>query len=388
MQDQGEIQILPRPEENGVAARTLARGGALQQVRSSYATAIYVQKPRELADVQRRLLEEARLAGTDFYYGWGKGKDAVEGKSVQLAMAAARCWGNCAVETQPVQDMPDSWIFTAAFVDLETGFTLSRQFRQSKKWMVYGKFDDERKDDIRFQIGQSKALRNVVLDALPETILRRALDEAKAGVRAAVEDYVKKNSMVKAVDAIIVALGKFGIKEELILERLGRADRAGIDVDDLVILRGNLVAIDNGQERAEVLFPSKEQKAPSSEISDRASEILAKAGVKKPEPSPVGTQSPAQPAGPGSAPTGAPPGKPNIEDVERDDMVARLKEQIDRFHTIVDGQEVGAELVKNHDFLGDANYKILLAALQEKNRTIEAAGKQAQAEKPKQRKQW
>ena len=31
-----------------------------------------------------------------------------------------------------MQETPDAWIFTGHFIDLETGFTLSRQFRQSK----------------------------------------------------------------------------------------------------------------------------------------------------------------------------------------------------------------------------------------------------------------
>ena len=267
------VTVIERAD-NSVAARTLAKGGALQQVRSSYATAIAVQQPRILHDVERRLLEEARLSGEDFYYGWGSGKDAIEGASVKLAMAAARCYGNCAIEALPVQDMPDSWIFTAAFVDLETGFTLTRQFRQSKQWVVYGRHDPERKDDIRFQIGQSKAARNVILNAVPEVLIRHAMDEAKAGVRVGIEKYVKENSMPKAVDLVLSGLAKVGVSEKLVLEKVGKAKREAVTVDDLVILRGDLAAIQKGQERADMLFP-KEAKA----AGGRAAEVMAKAGV-------------------------------------------------------------------------------------------------------------
>ena len=237
------------------AAGIVANGYAVQQMRSNYATAVAVQKPRDLAIAQRQLGREAQLAGEDFYYGWAAGRDRIEGPSVNLALAAARCWGNCAVEPLPVQDLGDSWIFTAAFVDLETGFTLSRQFRQSKNSKVSGKMDEERKADIRFQIGQSKAIRNVVLNALPPSLIRHALEEAQQGVRVKIEAYIKAKGLPAAVDIVLKALAKFGVKEEYILQRFNLADRRGIDLDRLVILRGDMNALENGQERAEELFP-------------------------------------------------------------------------------------------------------------------------------------
>ena len=50
-----------------------APAAPLQQVRGGYVTAIAVQKPRTLPTVQRRLEEEATLAGESFYYGWAAG---------------------------------------------------------------------------------------------------------------------------------------------------------------------------------------------------------------------------------------------------------------------------------------------------------------------------
>jgi hypothetical protein len=250
-----EGELLP---SNG-HAEAFASGHAIQQVRTPYATAVVVQKPRSLGAVLRSLKEEARLAGEDFYYGWAAGKDRVEGPSVSLALAAARCWGNCAVEPLPVQDLGDSWVFTAAFVDLETGFTLSRQFRQSKKSAVAGKLDGERKDDIRFQVGQSKAIRNVILNSLPPSLVKAALEEAKRGVRLHIEELVGKKGLAGAVDLALKALGKCGVREDAVLAKCGVADPKGLTVDHLVMLKGDLTAIEGGQERPEVLFPPAEQ---------------------------------------------------------------------------------------------------------------------------------
>jgi hypothetical protein len=202
-----------------LAADSLAEVGTVQQVRTQHATAMTVQKPRTLAKVEERFLEEAKQAGESFFYGWGAGKDRIEGGSVDLAMSLVRTWGNCAVEMQPVQDMKDAWIFTAAFVDLETGFTLSRQFRQSKEWTVHGKHDAARKEDIRFQIGQSKAIRNVVLNALPKWLANKGVQAAKENVRGRIEDAIAKKGMGYVKERAMARMSEYGVTEPMVLSK-------------------------------------------------------------------------------------------------------------------------------------------------------------------------
>ena len=259
MSEQGlteiDNELLPARMIGEAAMNGIAAGGTLQQIRGSYATAIACQIPRQLDIVRRRIEDEGRLAGEDFYYGWGVGKEKIEGASIKLANALARCWGNCAIELLPVQETGDSWIFTAVFVDLETGFTLPRQFRQAKNWKVYGKHDEARKDDIRFQIGQSKAIRNVILNALPASLVDRAMIAAKSGVRSKLEAYITKNSLAAAQDLLVGELAKQGVKEDAILRRCRVVERKALSVEDLVILRGDIHALNEGQARPEELFP-------------------------------------------------------------------------------------------------------------------------------------
>lgn len=237
------------------AQAAVASGHAMQQIKTAYATAVAVQQPRSLPVVEKRLLDEAMMVGDSAYYGWGAGKDKIEGPSIKLAMVAARCWGNCVTEMQPVQDTPDAWIFTAAFVDLETGFTSMRQFRQSKRSIVYGKHDEERKDDMRFQIGQSKAIRNAVINGVPGWLIDKAIDKAKEGVRTKIAKYINEKGIAAAVDYIISGLVKEGVKEDRILSKCGVAKRTALDIDNIVQLRGDLTALQTGQEAAETLFP-------------------------------------------------------------------------------------------------------------------------------------
>lgn len=283
----------------------------LQRVGGGYATAVSVQRPRSIAVVKRRLDEEAMLAGERFYYGWGVGKDLIEGPSVKLAMAAARCWGNCAVDMQPVQDLGDSWVFTSVFIDLETGYTLMRQFRMGKNYPVHGKHDPHRKDDIRFQIGQSKAARNVILNAIPQGLIDAAMDAAKSQVREKINAWIKQldeknggagKGLPVAVDIVIKALVKAGATEERILAKLEIVDRKAIDVERLVILRGNLSALDDGEATHEELFPSQSQAQALAEKIGQAKSVAPAAKATTQEPEKV-----APPAEPKPAQSVAPP---------------------------------------------------------------------------------
>lgn len=253
---------------------------SLQRVQTQYSTAMAVQRPRTLAEVEHRLMQEADQAGEDFYYGWGAGKDRIEGASVGLAMSAVRCFGNCAVEMQPMQETRDAWIFTAAFIDLETGFTLSRQFRQAKKWVVYGKHDEARKEDIRFQIGQSKAARNVILNALPRWLINRAVDQAKGGVRLKVEQLIKKHTHTAVVDAAMKRLREHGITDEQVLEKYARKTLKALTVEDLVLIRGDAEALDQELDTPESLYPplkrtiTEGDKVPNSQASDALADRL------------------------------------------------------------------------------------------------------------------
>lgn len=260
----------------------LAMPMAMQRVQTTYMTAVTPQVPRNLKLVQRRFFEECELMGEDAYFSWGSGKDHVEGPSIELALAAARCWGNCAVEQLPAIETATSYVFTSAFIDLETGYTLTRQFRQSRKWTVSGKMDEERKEDIRFQIGQSKAIRNVVVNAL-RTFVNLGLERSKLGVRNKIEKYIERNSIEAARQLILGELKKVGIAEGQVLAKFEYAAVGALTVDDMVRLRGDLKAIQVGEEAATNLFPPANAAAPKPSQAERMAEKLA---PPAPEPAP------------------------------------------------------------------------------------------------------
>ena len=126
--------------------------------------------PRNETEILQKLKVLAAAAGEAWYYRWpvknkktGK-TDWVEGGTIGLANDLTRTFGNCEVETN-VHDLGDSWLIYARFTDYESGYSLTRPFQQRKNQKTMGD-DADRQRDIAFQIGTSKAIRNVVLNAL------------------------------------------------------------------------------------------------------------------------------------------------------------------------------------------------------------------------------
>lgn len=142
--------------------------------------AVYRDETRVLS----RLKALAAAAGDDWYYRFPvknrreNRTDYIEGPSIKLANDLARLYGNCSVSLVRCLDLGNEWQFLYRFVDYETGFDYERPWRQTKGASRLGGDDAERRLDISFQIGASKAIRNVIVNAL-QTYSDFAFHEAR-----------------------------------------------------------------------------------------------------------------------------------------------------------------------------------------------------------------
>lgn len=303
---------------HGVHVDMGVQAAGLARTQTKGTQSLVLMQPRETKTVEAKAIEESNLLGDSAFYAWGAGKDRIEGPAWPLTKSLMRVYGNCSLDMEPVQDLADSWVFTARAVDHETGYSISRQFRQSKKWQVFGKFDEARKDDIRFQIGQSKALRNVALAFLPEWLVDRCMDAAKGGVKAKIEKAIAEYGQDKVVVRMIQRLGAIGVSEARLLSCMGRKALAALTLEDLVIVSGGIAAVEKGSDSAAEVFPDVKETptghgpdglsaalgmkpaaadAPVSEIAAgpigeaEAAAIKAKEAAAAPKPEPVAKKS-------------------------------------------------------------------------------------------------
>lgn len=231
-------------------------GNALMKTQSAYSTAVQVVKPRNLNTVIAKCLEEAAIAGDEFYYAWKQGSEIIEGASVGAALAIARNFGNCAVDCK-VEETPTAYVFYGAFIDLETGFNLVRPFRQNKQSPKTKDGRDiykgERGKDIVFQIGASKGIRNAVLNGVPKWLTSKVMAKAKENVVAKIQGMgleKARTMIIKKAEALKIPIERI----ENVYSKM-----PSWDIEKLVMLSGALRSIENGEESIDTLFPEEKK---------------------------------------------------------------------------------------------------------------------------------
>lgn len=226
--------------------------GAIQ-TKNRYVTAMQVVKPRNLNRVISKCVEEASIAGEEFIYSWRQGGSIIEGLTIGAALSIVRNFGNSMVDVE-VEESDKAYIFTAYFCDLETGFNISRSYRQNKASPKSKKgkdiYEGDRGVDIIFQIGQSKAIRNVVLNAIPRWLASKVLEEAKNNAMATINNMGE----VKARELLLKKIDNLKIELVKVEHMFGKPK--SWDKVKLVQLSSALKSIENGYEDEETLFPS------------------------------------------------------------------------------------------------------------------------------------
>ncbi len=243
------------------AMQSLGAAANMTRVATGYTTALVVRKPRKLAELEARVMEEASRMGDSFVYSWrvttrdptkdeGDGKTTIEGVSVEGALVLARNWGNCALPTNVESETQTHFVIRSEFIDLETGFTYPRLYRQRKNAANVGKMDPDRGEDISFQIAQSKAQRNVIVRALPSFLIERAVEVAKD---KAAEKYANTKEWVPKV--LDFATQKLGIPLANLVHRLRGRTPEQWSKFDILALRMAFEGIKNGETTIENEFP-------------------------------------------------------------------------------------------------------------------------------------
>lgn len=245
-----ETPPLEAYEENHVPALPSANTNI--EIRDGVITAQKVAVPRSEAMILKKIKTLAAYAGQDWYYRWPtKNKDGskgwVEGPSVKCAMAVARVFGNCTVDCRSRID-GQHIEFLAKFVDIETGFSVTRPFRQRIGQDIGGKMAKERAADLVFQIGTSKATRNVICNAL-ETFVDFAFSEARESLITAIGKNIEKYRAV-----VLDRITEHKIDLKRVEAAMGRPAKDWL-APDIAKVRAILQSVTDGMSSKDEAFP-------------------------------------------------------------------------------------------------------------------------------------
>jgi len=269
-EDEGALTTLPED--------LLRSGKTLQRIGTPFVTAMTVQKPRDLDKVVAAMAREAEYAGDAFWYSWvlkGSG-ERIEGASIGLANSLAREWGNCAVTVQ-LDETDEAFYITARFIDLEKGSQMERPFRQRKS-AIQGKYDPDRKLDMALQIGASKAIRNVVVNAVPRWLVDQVIEQAKEAVIKKIDPKKLQEYAANAVSSF----GELGVTPEQLVAK-AKKPIAQWTTRDIANFRADWKALHNGDVSLTDLFPAPEVKAAEGAVKlDDALAATAKTETQPP----------------------------------------------------------------------------------------------------------
>lgn len=264
--DFGGLDLLSAPEP--AQGDAVPYGGrSLMTMDNRIITAQRVAVKRDLKAVIYELNVLCQSFGDRFLYGWDvKNRDGtksrVEGGTIQLANSLVSVYGNCSVDCD-ITETETHWRFKAFFVDYEKGTSSSRLFQQRKKSSMGGRYEDDRALDMVFQSGQSKAIRNVVLNALG-TLRDYAVEQSR---NAAVRKFNDPENRKKAWAFIDQVLEENGIDLKQVEAQRGRRASRFL-VADLARTYAEMVAINDGMADPAEVYPSIEEAEQTEVVGD------------------------------------------------------------------------------------------------------------------------
>lgn len=236
-------------------------GGAAMIVQTNReTTARRVAVPRDPGKIFTMINTFAGQFGDQYTYSWeakdrrsGK-KSVIEGGTIKLANMLARAYGNCQVDCD-VSETATHIIFKAFFIDFETGLSTARLFQQRKSQNT-GMGDVDRQADIIFQVGQSKAIRNVIINALSD-FAQHAIEESKKGM---LKKFASPEAREIAEAFIDRALERFDVSEHRLDATVGRR-RKDWDVRNLAKAYSTMRALVEGMVSVSDAFPTDDAAA-------------------------------------------------------------------------------------------------------------------------------
>lgn len=216
------MDFAPPPEAQATNLPAMRPAAPLSGVADSTQVVLAqaVSLPRNEAAILAKLKVRAAMAGDDWIYRYpvkdGGATKYIEGAAIKCTDNVLMVYGNCTLKTR-VQDAFDTWIIHVQFVDYETGVVLERPYIQSKAQQTIKTKDAGRREQIAFQIGVSKAQRNVVAHAL-QFFVDFAFEEA----RGSFVDKVGKD-MPRYISRIKERLGQLKVDVKRVEAVVGRS---------------------------------------------------------------------------------------------------------------------------------------------------------------------
>ena len=229
--------------ESGTVA-VLNRSEIEQQVTTAH------KFPRSIKRFRQEALQMVTLnesVAESCIYALPRGNKTIEGPSARFAEVVASAWGNCRAGARVVSDAGDFITAQGVFYDCERNvgltYEVQRRITDSK-----GRRYNADMIGVTGNAASSIALRNAILKGVPKAFWDDMYQAARAVVMG--DFSTLANRRADALKALVA----FGVTQEQVFAKLGVEGSADITLDHLVVLRGLITAIKEGDTTPEQAF--------------------------------------------------------------------------------------------------------------------------------------
>lgn len=180
-------------------------------------------------------------------YALPRGDKTIEGPSARFAEVIASAWGNCRAGARVVSDAGDFITAQGVFYDLERNVAITYEVQRRITNSRGQRFNADM-IGVTGNAASSIALRNAILKGVPKAFWDDMYQAARAVVMG---DFTTlANRRADALKAFV----SLGVSNEQVFAKLGVEGSVDITLEHLVVLRGLITAIKEGDTTPEQAF--------------------------------------------------------------------------------------------------------------------------------------
>lgn len=247
--------------------------------------------PRSIVRFRQEVLQMVTLneqVASECIYALPRDGKTIEGPSARFAEVVASAWGNGRAGARVVSDQGDFVTAQGVYHDLQRNVAITYEVQRRITNRNGNRFSADM-IGVTANAACSIALRNAILKGIPKAFWADMYDAARKTAMGDVKTLANRRA-----DALAAFL-KYGVSNEQVFLKLGVTGQEDITLEHLLLLRGMLTAIKDGDTTPEQAFAAEG----------------APAGAKPPVSMPKPKTQPAAAAGMDAAP---PPGAPVDQD--------------------------------------------------------------------------
>lgn len=228
----------------------------------------FIEEATSLVSLTEEVAEEC-------IYALPRDGKTIEGPSARLAEIVAYSWGNCRAAARVVDDQGEFVTAQGVFWDLQKntaiGYEVKRRIVDSK-----GRRYKPDMVGVTANAACSIALRNAIFKGVPKALWASVYETARKTIMGDFQTLANRRA------AALEAFKKYGVKPEQVFEKLGVRGEEDIALDHIVLLRGMVTALKDGDTTPEDLFPVAQQPSERSASASLKAAATGKPAADKP----------------------------------------------------------------------------------------------------------